>query len=60
MASVSRALCFQALTPTSGLNYLLKVPYYLEMSGALSFPDLKKGKVFACKKELFAQILLKR
>lgn len=60
MASVSSALCFQALIPTSGLNHLLKVPYHLEVSGALSFPDPKKGKVFACKKELFAWILLER
>lgn len=50
MASASCASCFQAVAPTGGLNRLLNFPYHLEVSDALSFPDPRKRKVFACRR----------
>lgn len=43
MASASCTSCFQALAPTAGLNSLVNFPYRLEVSDALSFPDLGRG-----------------
>lgn len=44
MAGAPCTLCFQALAPTGGLNSLVNFPYCLEVSDALSFPDLGRGR----------------
>lgn len=44
MASASRTSCFQALAPAGDLNSLVNFPYRLEVSNALSFPDLRRGR----------------
>lgn len=44
MVSASCSSCFQALVSTGGLNSLVNFPYRLEVSSALSFPDLGRGR----------------
>lgn len=44
MVSASCSSCFQALVPTGGPNSLVNFPYCLEVSDALTFLDLERGR----------------